>query len=145
MNYKVLITDDDDDNFFLIKQAFTDLKLNADLKHLKNGQLLIEYLSELQRKGKPLPGLIVLDINMPVMDGLSALKIIRGNSLHAKIPVFMYTTSNSIEERDNCMGLGATAYFTKAHRYDQVLTFVNNINRFVKISNSPVPFGLVNQ
>ena len=144
MKYKVIITDDDEDDFFLIKEAVSDLNLNFELKHLSNGQLLIEYLSELQKNHRPLPDMIVLDINMPIIDGFHALKIIRSNTSHAKIPVFMYTTSNSIEERDNCMNMGATAYFTKANTYEQVLTFVNNINRFVKVSRNPIPFSLSN-
>lgn len=144
MKYNVLITDDNKDDFLLIKQAFSDLELNAELRHLRNGQMLVNYLAELQKKDDPLPDLIVLDIHMPVMDGLKALKIIRSNTSHAKIPVFMYTMSNSIEERDKCMDIGATAFFIKAKTYEQVLTFVNNINRFVKISNNPIPFHVMN-
>ena len=144
MNYKILVTDDDDDDFFLIKQAFWDLDIDVDLKQIKDGRELIEYLSTLQEKEKKgsLPDLIVLDINMPVMGGLEALKLLRSNRAYEKVPIFMYTTSNSIEERNKCMQTGATAYFTKANTYEQVLTFVNNISRFIKVSNNPVPFQL---
>lgn len=144
MKYNVIIADDDKDDFLLIKQAFSDLELNVELTHLRNGKLLIEYLSELQKKDAPFPDLIVLDIQMPVWNGLRALEMIRSNTAHAKVPVFIYTVSNSIEERDNCMNKGATAFFTKPKTYEQVLIFVNNINRFVKISHLPTPFSIVN-
>lgn len=130
-SFRLLLADDDEDDFFIISQAFEELGRPYDLQHVRDGKELLDYLSATSEAGRQIPDLILLDINMPLVNGFQALEMIRNTSAYAQVPVFIYSTSVDTEEIQKCMRLGANAFFTKAYTYKKVLAFVADIDLFL--------------
>ena len=68
--------------------------------------------------------LVLTDINMPVMDGLKLVSLIRGDATHKEVPIIVITTEGGQEDKDRAMALGATSYITKPIQANSVLTVV---------------------
>jgi len=114
----IIIAEDDEDDAMIIESSFSG---NADfetVKMVKNGNELIEYL-----KLNSLPDIILTDINMPIMDGIEALKIIYNSNNLNKIPCFVYSTSINPSYEMLCKNIGVKGYLVKP----------NNINDFDEI------------
>ena len=71
--------------------------------------------------------LVLLDINMPVMDGLKLVSIMRGNPDYKNIPIVMVTTEGGKEDREKALSLGANAYITKPVQAPHVLSVVKEL------------------
>src|SRR5438067_3313531 len=98
----ILMADDDADDRRLTKDALEESRLANDLRFVENGEELLAYL---RRQGKyadsevsPRPGLVLLDLNMPRMDGRTALKEIKADPELRHIPVTVLTTSKADED-----------------------------------------------
>ncbi|MDF2436134.1 MAG: two-component system response regulator [Bacteroidota bacterium] len=102
--------DDDKDERFFIKEAFTDFVDAGQLRFFTNGVELIESLSE---HTGPLPDFIIMDLNMPLMNGREALDIIKNNPVWKEIPVVIFSTSNYEKDIANCLSSGAMKYICK--------------------------------
>ena len=112
---KVLIVDDDPDDRQLIKDALEECTTSVAAVELPDGSDVMNYLN-----GCPphkLPDLVLLDLNMPIMNGFDALKEIRLNKKFSEIPVYIFTTSTTLEDKQHAMKLGATDFITKPHHY----------------------------
>ncbi len=113
----LLLAEDDDDDYLLAKTAFENAAVSNDLLRVKDGVELIDFL--LKRgayagradDGKPL--IILLDLNMPRMDGREALKTIKSNDALCGIPVIVMTTSKADEDIVKSYKLGACSYIRK--------------------------------
>ena len=103
--------DDDMDDINLTKEAFESLNVDVRFTYLLNANEIESYLIE--RSGKDNLRLILLDLNMPVVNGKSILKHLKGNISYASIPVVVFTTSDAAEERDECLKMGASTFITK--------------------------------
>ena len=102
--------DDDKDERFFIKEAFTDF-VDADQIHFfANGVELIDRLSE---ESGPSPDFIIMDLNMPLMNGREALEIIKKNPKWKNIPVIIFSTSNYEKDIAYCLAAGAKKYICK--------------------------------
>lgn len=113
--YSVLIVDDDPDDQFLIRDAFKALKPNFLISIANNGAELLDVLKP-QKDGEPLlfwPDFILLDVNMPLVNGFEALRRLKGNDGFKSIPVFMLSTTMEKEQKDLALGLGAEHFFIK--------------------------------
>ena len=131
---EILIADDDADDRMLICEAFEESRLKNPLAFVEDGIELLEYL---QREGKyaslegrPLPGLILLDLNMPRMDGRTALAEIRRHEQLRKIPVVILTTSQSEEDILRTYDLGVNSYITKPVTFEGLVDVVSVLNRY---------------
>ena len=117
----ILMADDDDDDRYLTQEAFAEAKLANNLNFVKDGQELMDYLT---RQGQyendapaPVPGLILLDLNMPRKDGREALQEIKADPLLRKIPIVVLTTSKAEEDILNTYDLGVAGFISKPVTY----------------------------
>lgn len=130
----ILIADDDDDDRLMTREAFEEVRILNEIFFVKDGVELIDYLF---RKGKfespdisPRPGLILLDLNMPRMDGLEALNIIKKDSYLRSIPVTIFTTSKAEEDVVRSYNLGVNCFITKPVTYTGLVEVVRQLNSF---------------
>jgi CheY-like chemotaxis protein len=111
----ILIADDDRDDQDMLHEALTEQQLNTHIDTVDNGVELLEYIGiAAEKKTKPFPCLIILDINMPKKNGMEALKEIRKISDYNDIAVIMYSTSRSEETKMDCHLIGANTYISQA-------------------------------
>ena len=94
-----------------------------------NGEQLLIKLHALETEHQ-LPHLIILDINMPRMDGIETLRKIKLTKNLSFIPVFIYSTSNSVEQMKKCYALGADLFVTKGNDFQTVLDFADHAIKF---------------
>lgn len=113
----ILMADDDDADVMLARKALAEVKLANDFHHVRDGQELLDYL---HREGRytaeadaPRPAIVLLDLNMPVMDGRQALEKIKANPSLRRIPVIVLTTSKAEEDIVRTYELGCNSYITK--------------------------------
>ena len=117
MPHKLLMVDDSAGDLLLVRVALEDAGIVVDFHSAADGLLAKEYLIRLAESGHQLPHAILLDLNMPRMDGGKLLKWIISSKAHRAIPVIIYTSSNDGKERAQCMEMGATDYWVKSSSY----------------------------
>lgn len=115
--------DDDHDDILLISEAFEKYTDHLRVVHAYNGYEGVMTLQKMNEKGS-LPCLIILDINMPVMNGKEALKKIRADRNYDDIPVIMFSTSNNLADKRYAEGLNAD-FITKPLSYNDMRALVD--------------------
>ncbi|AUD06952.1 response regulator [Spirosoma pollinicola] len=105
----VFIADDDEDDRFLLNLAFARHSPRCRLVFAHDGLALLDALSS----SKTTPELIILDLNMPRLNGLEALKVLRHQPLYQTTPIVMLTTSEADYDRQQAEQLGANEFITK--------------------------------
>lgn len=130
----ILVADDDADDRMLIEDAFQESKLGNDLRFVKDGVELLEYL---RREGDytdpasaPRPGIILLDLNMPRMDGREALAQIKGDADLKQIPVVVLTTSKAEEDIVRTYDLGVSSFIAKPVTFDGLVDLVRVLSDY---------------
>ena len=120
---QIFLAEDDDDDAFFVRSALKELDAETELKHFYNGRDLLDTLR--QSPGEQ-PNLILLDLNMPVLDGRETLKIIRAQ-ISADLPIVILSTSSHPVERNACLENGANSYFTKPYSYQKYLEIMRSL------------------
>jgi CheY-like chemotaxis protein len=105
----VLYADDDTDDRTWVSEAFKVTGSSLTIRFVENGKQVIEYLKE----NSIHPSLIVLDLNMPEMDGRQTLQHLKSDPAVKDIPVAIVTTSSNKIDKEVCKRLGASIYLTK--------------------------------
>jgi CheY-like chemotaxis protein len=119
--FVVLVADDDEDDCLLVESAFQDMGIAHDLRFVGDGQELLDYLYNEgdfpDPEKSPRPDLILLDLNMPRIDGREALARIKSDPQLKNIPVLILTTSR--EERDIALSkhAGASSFLSKPEEF----------------------------
>ncbi|MET0299493.1 MAG: response regulator [Flavitalea sp.] len=108
----ILLVDDDPDDRMIIEEALKQSNGTGDMLYATNGENALKMLENLPDQ-KLLPTLIVLDLNMPKLNGTQTLQRLKQNDKYRHIPVIIYSTSVNHLEKDKCMALGAHDYITK--------------------------------
>jgi CheY-like chemotaxis protein len=117
----IYLVDDDDDDKFFMKLSLEKVLPQGAVTFFSNG---LELISQLEKQIMKLPDLVIMDLNMPVMCGLEALKKIRSHSIWKSIPVVMFSTSHAPEDIETCVNEGANLYLCKpaeATAYDKIV------------------------
>lgn len=131
---EILIADDDSDDRMLIEDAFEESRLSNPLAFVEDGEQLLAYLRRegpyAEHKNKPLPGLIVLDLNMPKMDGRTALAHLKKDPALCRIPVIVLTTSQAEEDILKTYGLGVSSFISKPVTFDGLVEVVKAIGKY---------------
>lgn len=130
----VLLVEDDSIDAMTVQRAFKDLKLVNPLHHRVNGE---EALAFLRQADTEEPCVILLDLNMPRMNGIEFLKIAKADERLVQIPVVVLTTSN--EERDivESFKLGVAGYIVKPVDYHKFVDTIRTIDLYWTLSEVP--------
>ena len=138
-NPVILIAEDDPDDFLLVRDAFLEFCVDNDLRWVKDGEELMDYLlhrgNYQNPEDAPSPGVILLDLNMPRKDGREALKEIKSLTELSRIPIVALTTSNAEEDVLYTYGLGINSFIRKPSSFGQ---FVDVMKVFDKYWNEIV-------
>lgn len=105
----ILMADDDQEDCLLARIAFEESAIEGEIRFVENGEELLEHL----RNGDSRPNLILLDLNMPRMDGRQALLEVKSDQKLKDIPVVILTTSRQEKDVKFCLGAGACDFETK--------------------------------
>ncbi len=122
----ILIAEDDADDRLLLQTAFSEIGFNGKLQFVANGEALSDYLNTLNHEVE-IPGVIILDLNMPRKSGREILKEIRSNKKFQQIHIAIFSTTKNEAEVKECFELGADNYFVKPINYESLLQFVRDI------------------
>ena len=122
----VLYADDDLDDKSWVSEACKTVNSLLELEFVENGKDVLNYLEKNQ-----LPSLIVLDLNMPELDGRQTLKALKENPSYKNIPVAVVTTSSSKIDQEVCKRLGAAIFLTKPDSYSEWQEIVRRLEPFV--------------
>lgn len=109
----VLVADDDADDRDLLRCAFIDAGVDCRLEFVEDGEALLRDLRARCARGAALPDLLILDLNMPVLDGRAALRSMQADPVLCRVPVVVCSTSSSDSDREGACRDGASAFFTK--------------------------------
>jgi CheY-like chemotaxis protein len=137
----IMLVEDDEGHQLLIRENLRAGGIVNELIHMSNGQEALDYL---QRRGKyqdptksPRPGLILLDIKMPKLDGFAVLEKIKSDAQLRLIPVLMLTSTDDQVEVNKCYSLGANSYVVKPVKYDEFQERVKALGLFLDIVRFP--------
>lgn len=128
----VIFADDDADDLELITGFFEQYNRNVNVLEFKDGKEVLKFLDELAFNATPL--LIVLDINMPRLNGKETLVAIRNHKRYQYIPVVIYTTSMSKSDEDFCRQLGAS-WVSKSTTIEGVKQVAKVLAEFCDLQN----------
>ena len=130
----IIIAEDDPDDRLLLKDAFDESRVSNPLVFVNDGEELMDYL---HRRGSyenlpedVLPGIILLDLNMPKKDGPTALKEIKDSKAFQHIPVVILTTSKADEDIVRTYGLGGSSFITKPVTFEGLCDVVKTLKHY---------------
>ena len=133
--FTILMADDDPDDYYLLKEALAEKEINGQLRLVSDGIELMDYLLLRGRFEQideaPKPQLILLDLNMPKMDGRQALLEIKAMDKIKEIPVVVYTTSRDEMDIKISYEAGAHSFITKPATFQGLLRVVDNLKSFL--------------
>ena len=123
----ILIVEDNEDDYEATKRAFKKTNVINPIERVSSGQGALDFLND---RTKPTPGIILLDLNMPGLDGLMTLKSIKQNQNLKTIPVVILTTSDDERDIQDCYRLGANTYIQKPVNFDGLIEAIKKLKEY---------------
>lgn len=139
-NVTVLIAEDDDGHADLIQELLRDVGVNNPILRFRDGRELLDFLEGKNPDWVYKPRgsyLLLLDIRMPRVDGVQALRVIKEDEKLRTLPVIMLTTTDDPREIQKCYQLGCNCYITKPVDFIQFSTVLRNLGLFLLIVKVP--------
>ena len=130
----VLLVEDDVIDALTVKRAFADLGINQPIVHLSNGEDALDYLQSSPDAG---PSVILLDINMPRMNGLEFLQALRADQGLQSLPVVVLTTSTNNHDIVKSFALNAAGYMIKPVDYQDFVRTIQTVRAYWQLSCCP--------
>jgi two-component system, response regulator len=127
----ILYAEDDQDNWLLMHLAHLESVVKHPIVFVSDGREVIEYLcGEGRYANAPKPGIILLDLNMPGLDGIDTLRWVKGQPAFRTIPVVVLTTSTSDKDIAETYAAGASTYITKPASAAGLVGVLDAIGRY---------------
>jgi CheY-like chemotaxis protein len=126
MDGHILFVDDDKEDRFLIEHAFSELGFKDKIAFLQDGSEVMPYLDT---AASDKTQLIILDLNMPVLNGTETLRLLKQHPQYRNIPVLILSTSVNHIEQENSLQLGALAFREKPARFKDYISFCREIKQ----------------
>jgi CheY-like chemotaxis protein len=128
---QVLLVEDDPGDVLMTREAFEDYKVHNQLHVVNDGEQAMAFLRQQgEYADLPRPDLVLLDLNLPRMDGRQVLDAIKSDPELSSIPVVVLTTSESEDDVLRSYSLHANAYVTKPVDFDRFISVVRQIDDF---------------
>ncbi|NRA54029.1 MAG: response regulator [Gammaproteobacteria bacterium] len=131
---RIHMCDDDPDDQLLVSDALEEARLGNPIDFTNNGKELFQYLN---REGKyshlvdqPLPGLILLDLNMPIMDGREVLAKIKQHERFRSIPIIVLTTSKAEADIARTYDMGVNSFIMKPVSFESLVDMVKSVTDY---------------
>ena len=139
--FVVLMAEDNEHDIVATRRAWKKYNIANPLHIVRDGEECLDYLHQRGKHSEPgsapRPGILLLDIKMPKMDGLAVLEHIREDAGFHRLPVVILTTSKAEEDRIKSYDLGANAYITKPIGFQNFAEAVRTINLFWALVELP--------
>jgi CheY-like chemotaxis protein len=137
--FRILLAEDDDGHASLVERNLKRSGIANEMVRAHNGQEALDYVrARLSAPGdSPVPLLLLLDINMPLVDGIEVLRQLKRDEATAKLPVIMLTTTDDPREIQRCYEFGCSVYITKPVEYDRFVEAVKRLGLFLQIVTVP--------
>jgi two-component system response regulator len=131
----ILVAENDAQHRFVLRRVFrAAIDLEAELRFVTNGQELLDYLEgkgEFAQAGAaPWPDLVLLDLHMPQLDGLSALEMMRAHPRMRGVPTIMFSSSDQAHHIDRAYASGANAYLVKVGDFKELVAELQHMIAF---------------
>lgn len=130
----LLVADDDADDRLMIRDAIRENHMQNDVRFVSDGVELLDYLHQrgafAAPESCPRPGLILLDLNMPKVDGRAALQEIKSHPILRQVPVVVLTTSKAEEDILRTYHLGVNSFVTKPVTFDALVKVMRDIGNY---------------
>jgi len=128
----ILVADDDPEDCLLVQDALEESRLCNELHFVHDGEELLDYLHQRgqYQDSAPRPGLVLLDLNMPKMDGREALESIKQSPKLRQIPVIVLTTSQAEEDIFRSYDLGVNSYITKPVTFESLVEVMKGLGKY---------------
>jgi CheY-like chemotaxis protein len=136
----LILAEDDDGHAILVQRNLRRAGFVNEMIHVKDGQEALDYIraegNYQERKISDFV-LLLLDINMPRVDGVEVLRRIKADAETSKIPVIMLTTTDDPREVERCYELGCSVYLTKPVEYEGFIEAINRLGLFLQVVKVP--------
>ncbi len=126
----ILLVEDSQSDARLIKEFLEEININIDLNTVKDGIEALEYLHKHCKPVDNCPNIVILDLNLPKMNGNEVLKEMKKDPDLKKIPVIILTTSTAQEDINECYEALASCYISKPVEFDEFAKVIKIINEF---------------
>ena len=130
----ILLVEDDTVDVMTVERALKDLRVARELVAIGDGEQALAYLRD---DGNAKPCVILLDLNMPKMNGTEFMRIVKADEALRRIPVVVLTTSNSEQDISKSFGLGAAGYMVKSVDYKKFMEIIKTVDRYWTLSKLP--------
>jgi CheY-like chemotaxis protein len=131
---RILMADDDSDDKMLTKEALIESRVLNELYFVDNGIELLEYLKGEEKYSDrtlyPFPSIVLLDLNMPKMDGREALSAIKTDKNLRAVPVVILTTSKAEDDMRKGYDQGAASYITKPVTFEALVELMKTVGKY---------------
>lgn len=138
---KILLVEDEEAHAELIKMNLARSGLGNEILHFPNGRKFTEFMFD-QAPGDEGKYLVILDVNMPGMDGKQVLERLKADKHTRHVPVIMLTTTEDEKEIQRCYALGCNFYLTKPMDYEAFCNAVHELGLFIQTAKFPRPLLL---
>ena len=136
----ILLAEDDEGHAYLIQQNLLEAGVVNRIVHVPNGQEALDFIHCRGAYAGRVPNgplLVLLDINMPLADGIEVLRQLKADPHTDQLPVIMLTTTDDPREVQRCNDLGCSSYVTKPVDYDRFVEAIRRLGLFLSIVQVP--------
>ena len=130
----ILLVEDDQVDTMTVTRALKEIHVTNKLMHVENGEEALDYL---QDSTSDKPCIMLLDLNMPIMNGIELLKVVKNDQQLKRIPVVVLTTSEEQQDKVNSFNLGIAGYMTKPVDYRKFVEIMRSIDAYWTMSEMP--------
>jgi len=136
----ILLAEDDEGHAYLVQENLREAGLRNQVVHVTDGQAALDYVfctGPYQERKPNGPLLLLLDINMPRVDGVEVLRRLKADPKTSELPVIMLTTTDDPREVKRCYEIGCSSYVTKPVEYDRFVEAIRRLGLFLAIVQVP--------